>query len=363
MLIPILCLIGGFLLSLAIGRVCIPRIILISKRRRIFDEPNDRKAHTGAVSRLGGVSFFPALMISFTLFGGLLWRYAGVTIAASEAQEVFFFCAGLIIIYAIGIWDDIAEISWRYKLLFQFLSGGLIILGTPCLIDMQGLFGLHALPCWVACPLTLFLIVSVINAFNLIDGVDGLCSGLCVLIFGTLGVRFVVLGHYFWALLSLCALGIALAFFLYNAFGKRLKIFMGDSGSQTLGYIAAFLCLKLLLLGQAHTPPVEDITPVSMVGLLFVPLFDMLRLFIDRVRTGRSPFAPDKNHVHHKFLHLGYTHLQSTAWILLLQAVYIAGNFSLAPHLDPTLLLVIDLAVALGLILWLEWRRKGAPGG
>lgn len=362
MTLDLLYLLGGFLLSLYIGRMCIPRIILVSKRKRIFDEPDARKVHASPVSRLGGVSFFPAIMIAFTFFSGLMWLYSGGRFfAGGTVQESLFFCTGLIVIYAVGIWDDVTGMSWRFKLFFQFVAALLMVFAAPCLDNFQGLFGLHELPCWVACPFTVLLVVAVINAFNLIDGVDGLCSGLSMLIFLTLSIQFVRLGNYVWALLAACVLGIAAAFFMYNAFGKRLKIFMGDGGSLTLGYVAAFLCLKLVTLAQTTTPPVDDITPVTLMGLVFLPLYDMLRLFIARMWKGHSPFTPDKNHIHHKFLQLGYTHLQSTGMIMLVQACYIVGNFVAARWLNINLIFAIDFVTAMVLIGALERSiaRKG----
>ena len=350
-------LLGGFLLSLYIGRLCIPRIVLVSKRKRMFDAPDQRKVHADPIPRLGGISFFPAIMVAFTFFCGLMWLQTDtVLMTGTLLAEAFFFGSGLIIVYIVGIWDDIEGISWRFKFCFQVLAAVLMVCASPCLNDFQGLFGIHELPDGVAYPFTVLAVVAVINAFNLIDGLDGLCSGLSLLLFLSLCILFVRMDNYLWALLSVCVLGISAAFFLYNVFGKRLKIFMGDGGSLTLGYVAAFLCLKLFVSAQHSVHSVDPITPMVLLGILFIPLFDMLRLFIDRVRHGHSPFAPDKNHIHHKFLRLGYTHLQSTGMLMLIQGGYTVGNILMARWLDINVVFAIDFLVSFGLYACLERR-------
>ncbi len=357
MMLDWLYLLGGFLLSLYIGRLCIPRIVLVSKKKRMFDAPDRRKVHAKPIPRLGGISFVPAIMVAFTFFCGLMWLQTdGVWLTGTLLAEAFFLGTGLIIVYIVGIWDDIAGLSWRFKFCFQVLAAGLMVCASPCLNDFQGLFGIHELPDWVAYPFTVLAVVAVINAFNLIDGLDGLCSGLSLLLFLSLGILFVRMDNYLWALLSACILGISLAFFLYNVFGEKLKIFMGDGGSLTLGYLAAFLCLKLFVSAQHSVHAVDSITPVVLLGMLFIPLFDMLRLFIARMCHGHSPFMPDKNHIHHKFLRLGYTHLQSTGMLMLIQGGYTLGNILMARWLDVNVVFGVDFLVAFGVYACLERR-------
>ena len=238
------------------------------------------------------------------------------------------------------------------------MVGALLLVLPYCYIDnLQGLFGLYAIPAWAGVPFTLLLLVALVNAANLIDGVDGLCSGLGVLIFSVLSLLNLLAGNAHLALLGACAVGATLVFFMYNVFGRKLKIFMGDSGSLILGYIAAFLCLQLVV-GAQHGHTVPHLTLISLMGVVFVPMADMTRVFAQRILSGKSPFTPDKRHIHHKFLQLGYTHLQCTLMIVLIQAVYIVGNFLLADRVNINVALLINIAAMVVLVLSLNARIR-----
>ena len=169
--------------------------------------------------------------------------------------------------------------------------------------------------------------------------------------------RQLLAGNAHLALLGACAVGATLVFFMYNVFGRKLKIFMGDSGSLILGYIAAFLCLQLVV-GAQHGHTVPHLTLISLMGVVFVPMADMTRVFAQRILSGKSPFTPDKRHIHHKFLQLGYTHLQCTLMIVLIQAVYIVGNFLLADRVNINVALLINIVAMVVLVLSLNARIR-----
>ena len=201
----------------------------------------------------------------------------------------------------------------------------------------------------------------IINAFNLIDGIDGLCSGLSIITLSSLTALLYLTGNTKLALISIATIGILSVFFYYNYFGKRMKIFMGDCGSLTLGCITAFLLLQLA--GSHETSATrffhdDNITIVSLMSLIFIPLFDTTRLFIQRICSGRSPFNADKNHIHHKFMEIGLTPHQSLKIILSIQILYIVINFWLAPSVNINILFFADLAVAILLIAYLNRRAQ-----
>lgn len=170
---------AAFLCAMGVGGVLFPRIILISKRKRILDRPNGRKVHVSKIPRLGGFAFYPAILVSYWVMRGLFsmfdFNLSGLTI-----EEMLFFFAGTTIIYYIGMADDIVGLPYRTKFLYQFLSAALLVLPLNYLANWQGIFGVHATPFWIGIPFTVLLIVALINSYNLIDGVDGLCAGLSI---------------------------------------------------------------------------------------------------------------------------------------------------------------------------------------
>ncbi len=350
----------GFFLSLLIGRICIPRIIIVSKKKRLLDVPNYRKVHTQLIPRLGGISFFPGIVIAYGCTRGIMLASTGggSLLDPLLLQNMLLFFAGMMIIFITGLYDDITGLSYRNKFWLQLISALILVVPFNTITDFYGLLGIGHIPLAVGLPLTVIVVMGVINSYNLIDGVDGLCSGLSILACLTYGIWFTYSGHMEMAILTASTIGVVLAFFMYNVFGKRLKIFMGDSGSLTMGYIIAFLSLQFISHSAQALPPVGNQTLIIALSIVFIPIFDTTRLFITRLLRKKSPFAPDKHHIHHKFLRLGFNHIQSTLMILLIQAIYIVVNFLLVNHINVNLLLLIDLGSGVLLIAWLNWRAR-----
>ena len=164
---------AAFLCAMGVGGVLFPRIILISKRKRILDRPNGRKVHVSKIPRLGGFAFYPAILVSYWVMRGLFSMF-DFNLPVLTVEEMLFFFAGITIIYYIGMADDIVGLPYRTKFLYQFLSAALLVLPLNYLADWQGVLGVHATPFWIGIPFTVLLIVALINSYNLIDGVDGL---------------------------------------------------------------------------------------------------------------------------------------------------------------------------------------------
>lgn len=343
-----------FAISAAIGWFAIPRIVIIAKIKRLFDEPNSRKVHKGAIPRLGGLSFFPAALFSFAFVLGLRYYYGydvALDLQIELLTEFLFVVAGMLILYFVGMVDDLIGVGYRNKFVAQIFAGVCLVFAGVTVFDLQGLFGVHRLPFALDALLTIVIVALTVNAFNLIDGVDGLCSGLGMIILSTLGILFIYYGLFVYAMFAFGMVGVLIAFFQYNVLGTRLKVFMGDTGSLTLGYMIAFLGLKFANLESTTYLNTGLHSSLSiLLGLLFVPVFDTCRVFVSRISWGRSPFYPDKNHVHHKLLQLNRTHLQSTGILLLMELFFILFNAVLSQlfGLGINWVLLIDILLGVG---------------
>ena len=346
----------AFLVSVLMSWVTIPRIVIISKIKRLFDTPDDRKSHTEAIPRLGGISFFPITMFSFSLMLGLRY-YNGLEVPfAMEGvmlTEFFFMTAGMFMIFFVGLGDDLVGISYRYKFLVQITSAVTLAYAGLSFDNLYGLFGVHQIPEWLGAVITLIFTVFVVNAFNLLDGVDGLCSGISTIILSLLGCWYIYMELYVYAMLAFSMVGVVLVFFQYNVLGKRLKIFMGDTGSLTLGYAVVFLLLKFLKIETVADPDVYHINNslAILIGLLFVPMFDTLRVALSRMTRGKSPFEPDQTHMHHKLLHMGFSHLQSTAILLVAEILFITLNIILSEVIGLNISIIVATDLVLGISL------------
>lgn len=339
-----------FLLCVFFAGIVIPQILLIAFRRRLFDEPDERKIHQCVVPRLGGMAFKPVVFFSF----GLLLAVNVTTGHCELLNEIgrealplaYAFCA-IIMLYLVGIADDLIGVRYRAKFFIQMVCGVMLVAGGVMLTDLHGLFFVHALPAWAAIPLTIFVTVFIINAINLIDGIDGLASGLCSIAFLFYGITFICFAHYLYAMLAFATLGVLIPFYYYNVFGKAekgRKIFMGDTGSLTIGIMLCFLSLQIIQL-PVDTPSPHVNPFVMAFAPLMVPCFDVVRVYLHRVRNGRNPFLPDKNHIHHKLLALGMRQRTAMLTIVLLSTLLTLVNILLSVYVGVTLLLCANMVL------------------
>lgn len=350
---------GSFLIALLLGIVMIPNILLVSYRKRLFDLPDSRKVHTCPVPRLGGISFLPAIVITFALIMGFRILH-GIPVEnlplSRTLYEFLFYIVGAMLLYLTGVQDDLIGVGYRRKFLIQILAALLLVSCGDWIRSLGGLFGIYDLPAWLGIPLTVFLVVYITNAINLIDGIDGLASGLCCISLAMLAYMHIYVGQYVYAFLALATLGILIPFWCYNVFGnaqKGHKLFMGDTGSLTLGYILSFLVIHLSFV---HFDEVEHTNPSLAIALstLIVPLFDVVRVVLHRVRNGKSPFLPDKNHFHHKLLRTGMRVRWVMITILAISLFFIGLTFVLLPYCNVTFILIIDVVLWIALHLYLD---------
>lgn len=355
----------AFLLSAFLSWFIIPRILVVTYKKNLFDIPDERKIHSQAVPRLGGISFFPSIIISLTSVVAL--RYLmGYELNALYVNRVvpeycLLFC-GLTLLYLTGVRDDLIGLRYRAKFVVQFLVACFIPLSGFWINNLYGLLGIHELTPWVGIPFTILLTVFITNAINLIDGIDGLASGLSSVALLVLGVLFLRLNLAVFAVLAFATLGILVPFFYYNVFGKverRQKIFMGDTGSLTLGYILAFLAIRYASYDSMFAPYSEGAIVVAF-STLVVPMFDVLRVMVVRGRQGKHLFKPDQNHIHHKFLRMGCSPRRAMVCIIAMACAFSVANIVLVKYIDNNLLLVLDVLVWCGVHLGFDRRVKKA---
>ena len=349
----------AFGISTYIAWLIIPRILLISFRKKLFDIPDERKVHKHAIPRLGGVSFFPTILFSCcsVLVIRTLMGYGISTLSASYIlPEFLVLICGMVLLYLTGIADDLVGVRYRQKFVIQIICACLFPAVGLWINDFYGLFGIDLLPAWFGIPFTILTIVFITNAINLIDGIDGLASGLSSVALLIFGFLYIEKGLWIYSMFAFSTFGVLVPFFYYNVFGSAehaRKIFMGDKGSLNLGYILSFLAIT-----YSHNTDFIPITQGAFLiafSTLIVPAFDVVRVVIVRIYHGKSPFEPDKNHIHHQFLAMGFTVRKSMLLILLISCVLSGLNILLMPNVNNTILLIGDIIVWIGLNLW--WFR------
>ncbi len=341
-------LLFGFLFAVSLGMVIIPRILVISHKKRLYDVPDARKVHTMPVPRLGGLSFFPVILMSMFLVIGFRLYFWDVNVSGlsfNMLYEYLFLFVGMTLLYLVGVCDDLVGVGYRYKFAVQIAAAFLLVLSGNWFDSFGGLFGIYSVPVWVGVPFTVFIVVYITNAINLIDGIDGLASGLCCIALSVLSVIFFLRGQYVYALLAICTLGILMPFWCYNVFGnanRGHKLFMGDAGCLTLGYVISFLIIHMSVTNEV-SPTLSNPYMVIAFSTVLVPLLDVIRVVLHRLREHKNPFLPDKNHFHHKLLRTGMRVRMVMVCIIAISAFFILLNSSLAWRVDITYLFFLNL--------------------
>lgn len=352
-----------FAISTFIASILIPRILLIATRKRLYDIPDVRKVHTKAIPRLGGVSFYPTILFSFCFIFALriLFNYE-VDSALSDylIPELLLLVCGMTLLYLIGIADDLMGVRYRQKFFIQILCASFLPLSGLWINNFYGLFGLYDIPFWAGISFTMFIVVFITNAINLIDGIDGLASGLSSISLLIMGTLFLYKELWVYSMIAFATFGVLVPFFYYNVFGsvdKARKIFMGDTGSLTLGYIISFLIIRYSMYNPNVTTHTEGALLIAFSTLL-VPMFDVMRVVLFRIKTGKSLFQPDKNHIHHKLLAIGLSTRRAMVYLIVMATALSLANILLIPYVNNTLLVVCDAAIWIGANLWWNRLRK-----
>ncbi|GAA4280187.1 MraY family glycosyltransferase [Gaetbulibacter aestuarii] len=309
--IPILFFAGAYVLTY----FTIPKIIRLVEYKNLMDDPVSRSSHKKKTPTLGGASFFYALILA--LFFSRSW---------GEFNESIYLVPGLTILFIIGLKDDLLVLSPYTKLIAQFLAISFIISNPSFTIhSLNGFMEIEAIPTYVNYLISGFIMLTIINAYNLIDGIDGLAAMVGIVILIIYSAIFYMTHEYFYLFLSLTMNGCLIAFLRYNlSIATDEKIFMGDTGSLIVGFIISILTLKFLALSPEKydsLPFLIENVPLIAISILIVPLFDTARVFTIRLADKRSPFSPDRNHTHH--ILIDYFNISHR------KASYIIGAFNL----------------------------------
>lgn len=308
-------LISGFLLAFVTTSIGIPAVNRVARIKNLLDIPVGRSSHNQPVPRLGGTMIFAGAILSSVLFTDL-----------KTASELKYIIAGMLILFFIGLKDDIVTLTPLKKAIGQFLAASIIVIPANIrIISCYNIMGLHELPYLPSILLTILIITGLINSFNFIDGVDGLASGIGIMASAIFGILFLKNNYLSYAVMSFSFMGSLIAFFYFNVISRKNKIFLGDTGSMIIGFLLSVFCIYLLKIFSPGNPS-ENILPVApalVLAIFFVPVFDGMRVSLIRIINGKPVFHADKNHIHHRLLkHIG-THLKTTLSILVFNLLLI----------------------------------------
>ncbi|MFT5266130.1 MAG: UDP-GlcNAc:undecaprenyl-phosphate GlcNAc-1-phosphate transferase [Polaribacter sp.] len=339
----------SFITSFTLTYFAIPPIINIAISKNLCDEPGERRSHSVSTPSLGGIAIFAGLIFSI-----IMWTPFNVF---GDLQYIL--CA-FIILFLVGAKDDIAPVSAKKKLTAQLLAAIILVFKSNIVItSFYGLLGINELYDWASILISIFTILVIINAFNLIDGINGLSGSIATLISITLGTWFLLMERMDMAIIAYALAGASIAFLKYNF--TPAKIFMGDTGSLIVGLTCSILIIEFIELHQVspNSPYAFSAVPAVALGILILPLFDTLRVFIVRAARGKSPLNPDRSHIHHLLLDFGLSHMQATGLLVLVNIFFILLVIALQELGNHSLILLISvIASSLTYVLYSAVNRR-----
>jgi UDP-GlcNAc:undecaprenyl-phosphate/decaprenyl-phosphate GlcNAc-1-phosphate transferase len=312
-------LLTGGLLAFCITFISIPKIIKVANAKKLYDVPDDRKVHKDPIPSLGGVGIFAGFFTSLLFFG-----------VFDSANLFQYLLLAFFIVFFFGIKDDVMILSPQKKFFGQLLVATLLTLKANLLLtNMHGFLGIHALNGTISYILTIFTIVVIMNAYNLIDGIDGLAATISIITASVFAWFFYLNNEGLYALLGFTFACSVFAFLIFNF--APAKIFMGDTGSMLCGLVNAILVIHFIETATSSKVMNVSESPALGFGILIMPLLDTLRVFAIRILNGRSPFYPDRNHLHHILLDRGLSHKVITLIIGMSALVFIALTYIALP--------------------------------
>jgi UDP-N-acetylmuramyl pentapeptide phosphotransferase/UDP-N-acetylglucosamine-1-phosphate transferase len=329
----------GFLIVYLI----IPVIINVVKLKRLFEKVSDRSSHSMPTPSFGGVAFFIVIILSLSFAGQI---YAG--------NQVLALLPGVIVVFFTGLKDDMTGTKPTTKIYAQLIAGiSLLLYSQFNIVDLKGFLAIFEISEWIMIPLGLLIIVFFINAFNLIDGIDGLASLIGIVIFLFYAVIFMLVGDWLMLSVSLSLIGAFIAFLRYNFSRKGKKIFLGDTGSLLIGFtiisFVFYIMAKEYSTQLTFIVPAQNL-PIILIALLFVPIYDALRIFIDRISKGRSPFSADRGHMHHLVLdRYGFSH-RRTSFVIAILNVLLVLTMTVVCHYNSQIISALVFALIITFI-------------
>lgn len=351
-------LILAFITSFSVVLLATPSLIKVAKLKHLVDEPREeRKKHATSIPTIGGVVIFSAF-----IFSSFLWLPVHAPSVIDGLRQFTFLMASLILLFFVGVKDDIIGMSPMKKLIAHVMVGFiLVVMGGIKITSFHGLLGMDIiLPDYASILLSIFIYIVIVNSINLIDGVDGLASGVGLIATVAFGLWFSYLGDKHWALVSFSLSGALLGFLVFNF--NPARIFMGDSGSLIIGAVISVLAIQLIEspVGKLDKEGYGLVsTPVLAMSILAYPLLDTLRVFVLRTLKGKSPLSADRSHLHHRLQDRGFGHKKTVLIIYLFSLVMVGQAFFLQFE-NPNISFAISLSLAMSFvgIVFLGSKRK-----
>lgn len=342
---------AGFVCAFAITWIGIPKVLDLAMIKKLYDLPGERTSHSRPTPRLGGAMIFAGVIISSVIFTGV-----------ESSDQLNYVIAGMLILFFIGIKDDIISLTPLKKIIGQFLAAMVLVIpGHIRIWHFYGIFGLETLPAFMSIIFTVLIVVTLINSMNLIDGIDGLASGVGILASLIFGLWFYINDHLSLSVICASLTGSLIAFFYFNVFGKEKKIFLGDTGSMLIGFLLAVSAINFLEKNAAEIPGSGiEVAPAITLAILVLPVFDILRIVFVRLLKRKSIFKADNNHIHHNLLRISNSHLKTTTVLLIINLVVVILTYLFRSLGNIVLLSAIaGLCIILSFYLFFYMRKNG----
>lgn len=339
-----------FLGAFVITYIIIPKVILVTELKKLTTPVNSRSAHLIPTPSFGGVAFFTTLILTISLIQAILSHFGGNNLIA-----------GLTVLFMVGLKDDLIISTARVKILGQLIAIAFILfLPQLQIISLHGFLNIYEIPLYLSFPLALILMLSIINAYNLIDGIDGLAGIIGIIICSIYAVIFFFTKRDFSFLICISVIAILAAFLRYNLSSGTNKIFMGDSGSLVIGFLIGFLTLRFLTIDSFTILDYQFKTEnrlIFIISILFIPIFDTTRIVFSRLLKKQNPFTADRNHAHHILIDLGLSHVKASVLLGFLN-VFIVMVFLLLGRYYSSFILTLVMGLLFLLFTYLFFALK-----
>ncbi|MCR4918897.1 MAG: undecaprenyl/decaprenyl-phosphate alpha-N-acetylglucosaminyl 1-phosphate transferase [Prevotella sp.] len=347
------------LLSLFVSSAAYPFVLRYALRHKVVDNPDARKIHRRPMPVMGSLAVYAGIFAGCVAMS-LLVRGASIHWALMALTTML----------VLGVWDDIKNLSAVLRFMLQMgIVGGYIALTGNYIWNFHGLFGQHELSLWLGIPLSLVAGVGIINAINMIDGIDGYSSGYVIMSCSFFAALFLMTGQHVWSSLAVIVVASLIPFFMHNVFGVKSKMFVGDGGTMMLGFIMTIFVLGAFSLRRAPQLEGQGVSIAAMtLAVMCIPVFDTLRVMTARMFRGRSPFKPDKTHLHHLFIDMGFSHLGAAMAILSINFVVILvwlllWQAGVSIDMQTYIVVLMGVAVTFGFYRLMRWHQHNGPVG
>lgn len=346
-------------LSFSVTIVVYPIVLRYALRHQIVDNPNARKVHKQPIPVMGGVA----------VYAGILAGCIAMWLLVSGASIRWGLMA-MTTMLIMGVWDDMKNLSAILRLIVQFgIVGAYMFLTNRYFCNLYGFLGIHEISMWIGIPLSLIVGVGIINAINMIDGIDGYSSGFGIMACTCFAILFIAVGQWVMASLAVIITSALIPFFFYNVYGGKSKMFIGDGGTMMLGFQMTIFEFAAMSLRRGLVLEAKGVGVIAMaLAILCIPIFDTLRVMIARMLRGRSPFKADKTHLHHLFIDMGFSHLRASVFILSMNLMVVLVWLLLwqcgaSINTQTWVVILMGLTVTTVFYKLMRWQQHSGPIG